>query len=163
MAAGSWRNKKKKKITEKLSLKLRCPFVLIGNLQEHSCFWQGQQKAYIFCSGTFRSGHEFWVISNVKNRNSLLKSCLISLDFVGLQGFYEHINGASILEFLKKFLTHEDPNMRAKTCSAVGNMCRHSSYFYGSLVSTDHRSIWNCGRNKWNYWGFTHDEPLRYE
>jgi hypothetical protein len=38
--------------------------------------------------------------------------------------------------------------MRAKTCSAVGNMCRHSSYFYGSLVSTDHRSIWNCVRNK---------------
>ncbi|KAJ6697153.1 hypothetical protein OIU85_003508 [Salix viminalis] len=48
--------------------------------------------------------------------------------------FYEHINGASILEFLKKFLTHEDPNMRAKTCSALGNMCRHSSYFYGSLA-----------------------------
>lgn len=151
MAAGSWRNNNnKKKITEKLSLKPRCRFVLIGNLQEHSCFWQGQQKAYIFCSGMFRSGHGFWVICNVKNRNSLLKSCLISLDFVGLQGlgFYEHINGASILEFLKKFLTHEDPNIRAKTCSALGNMCRHSSYFYGSLVSTDHRSIWNCVRNK---------------
>ncbi|KAL3565259.1 hypothetical protein D5086_033305 [Populus alba] len=49
-------------------------------------------------------------------------------------GFYEHINGASILEFLKKFLTHEDPNIRAKTCSALGNMCRHSPYFYGSLA-----------------------------
>lgn len=67
---------------------------------------------------------------------------------MGLQGFYEHINGASILEFLKKFLTHEDPNMRAKTCSALGNMCRHSSYFYGSLVSTDHISIWYSVRNK---------------
>ncbi|CAK7340113.1 unnamed protein product [Dovyalis caffra] len=50
------------------------------------------------------------------------------------EGFYEHINGASILEFLKKFLTHEDPNMRAKACSALGNMCRHSSYFYGLLA-----------------------------
>lgn len=40
-----------------------------------------------------------------------------------------------MLEFLKDFLTHEDPNVRAKACSALGNMCRHSSYFYSSLVS----------------------------
>ncbi|KAL0340841.1 UNVERIFIED_CONTAM: Serine/threonine-protein kinase TIO [Sesamum radiatum] len=32
------------------------------------------------------------------------------------------------------FLTHEDPNLRAKTCSAIGNMCRHSSYFYNLLA-----------------------------
>ncbi|KAJ8899282.1 hypothetical protein K2173_018256 [Erythroxylum novogranatense] len=50
------------------------------------------------------------------------------------KGFYDHINGASLLEFLKEFLTHEDPNVRAKTCSALGNMCRHSSYFYDSLA-----------------------------
>ncbi|KAH9756109.1 serine/threonine-protein kinase TIO [Citrus sinensis] len=49
--------------------------------------------------------------------------------------FYEYINGASMLEFLKDFLTHEDPNVRAKACSALGNMCRHSSYFYSSLVN----------------------------
>ncbi|GFY97320.1 kinase family with ARM repeat domain-containing protein [Actinidia rufa] len=48
--------------------------------------------------------------------------------------FYEYINGADMLEFLKDFLTHEDPNVRAKACSAIGNMCRHSSYFYGSLA-----------------------------
>lgn len=40
-----------------------------------------------------------------------------------------------MLEFLKDFLTHEDPNVRAKACSALGNMCRHSSYFYSSLVN----------------------------
>lgn len=40
-----------------------------------------------------------------------------------------------MLEFLKDFLTHEDPNVRAKACSVLGNMCRHSSYFYSSLVS----------------------------
>ncbi|XP_065853830.1 serine/threonine-protein kinase TIO isoform X2 [Euphorbia lathyris] len=51
------------------------------------------------------------------------------------KGFYEHINGASILEFLKELLTHDDSNIRAKACSALGNMCRHSSYFYGSLAS----------------------------
>ncbi|XP_051116540.1 serine/threonine-protein kinase TIO isoform X2 [Andrographis paniculata] len=47
--------------------------------------------------------------------------------------FYEYIDAADILEDLKHFLTHEDPNLRAKTCSAIGNMCRHSSYFYSSL------------------------------
>ncbi|KAJ0079934.1 hypothetical protein Patl1_24530 [Pistacia atlantica] len=42
--------------------------------------------------------------------------------------------GASMLEFLKEYLTHEDHNVRAKTCSVLGNMCRHSSYFYTSLA-----------------------------
>lgn len=50
------------------------------------------------------------------------------------KGFYEYINGAALLELLKSFLTHEDPNVRAKACSAIGNMCRHSSYFYSSLA-----------------------------
>lgn len=52
-----------------------------------------------------------------------------------LQAFYEHINRADLLEFMKNFLSHEDPNVRAKTCSAIGNMCRHSPYFYNLLVS----------------------------
>ncbi|GMH09100.1 hypothetical protein Nepgr_010940 [Nepenthes gracilis] len=47
--------------------------------------------------------------------------------------FYECINKANILSYLKEFLTHEDPSVRAKACSAVGNMCRHSSYFYELL------------------------------
>ena len=51
-----------------------------------------------------------------------------------IQAFYQHIDGADILEFLKDCLTHEDPNVRSKTCSAIGNMCRHSSYFYSLLV-----------------------------
>ncbi|KAI4352373.1 hypothetical protein L6164_006633 [Bauhinia variegata] len=50
------------------------------------------------------------------------------------KGFYEYIKVASILEFLKDFLSHEDPNIRAKACSALGNMCRHSAYFYSSLA-----------------------------
>ncbi|KAJ4959545.1 hypothetical protein NE237_026656 [Protea cynaroides] len=47
--------------------------------------------------------------------------------------FYEHINRADLFEFFKDFLSHEDPNVRAKACSAIGNMCRHSPYFYKSL------------------------------
>ncbi|XP_020416572.1 serine/threonine-protein kinase TIO isoform X3 [Prunus persica] len=50
------------------------------------------------------------------------------------EGFYGCINGASVLEFFKEFLTHEDPNVRSKACSALGNMCRHSSYFYSALA-----------------------------
>ncbi|XP_050385130.1 serine/threonine-protein kinase TIO [Argentina anserina] len=50
------------------------------------------------------------------------------------KGFYEYINQASLLEFFKGFLIHEDPSVRSKACSALGNMCRHSSYFYNSLA-----------------------------
>lgn len=52
-----------------------------------------------------------------------------------LQDFYEAIDRADLLEFLKNFLIHEDADVRAKVCSAIGNMCRHSSYFYNLLVS----------------------------
>lgn len=45
------------------------------------------------------------------------------------------------MEFLKEFLSHEDPNIRAKACSALGNMCRHSPYFYGALVSSCEKQI----------------------
>ncbi|XP_057970739.1 serine/threonine-protein kinase TIO [Malania oleifera] len=55
------------------------------------------------------------------------------------KGFYEYINGANLLEFFKDFLTHEDSIVRAKACNAVGNMCRHSSYFYSALAK--HRII----------------------
>ncbi|KAH6757529.1 kinase family with ARM repeat domain-containing protein, partial [Perilla frutescens var. hirtella] len=48
--------------------------------------------------------------------------------------FYEYIDAADILDDLRRFLTHEDSNVRAKTCSAIGNMCRHSSYFYTKLA-----------------------------
>ncbi|XP_027364353.1 serine/threonine-protein kinase TIO [Abrus precatorius] len=64
-----------------------------------------------------------------------LDSLMIISDLARMdKGFYEYIKGASILEFLKDFLSHEDPNMRAKACSALGNMCRHSAYFYSSLA-----------------------------
>lgn len=59
---------------------------------------------------------------------------MVKSDPTGMQAFYEHINGADIWSILKEFLTHEDANLRAKACSAIGNMCRHSSYFYSLLV-----------------------------
>ncbi|KAJ0234554.1 Serine/threonine-protein kinase TIO [Hirschfeldia incana] len=50
------------------------------------------------------------------------------------KAFYKYIGEASILQPLKEFLTHPDPNIRAKACSALGNMCRHNEYFYSSLA-----------------------------
>ncbi len=44
--------------------------------------------------------------------------------------------------YLKNFLSNEDPDLRAKACSAIGNMCRHSSYFYSSLVRKYFIHIW---------------------
>ncbi|VVB00675.1 unnamed protein product [Arabis nemorensis] len=50
------------------------------------------------------------------------------------KAFYKYIGEASVLQPLKEFLTHSDPNIRAKACSALGNMCRHNGYFYSSLA-----------------------------
>ncbi|KAF7825088.1 serine/threonine-protein kinase TIO isoform X1 [Senna tora] len=65
----------------------------------------------------------------------ILDTLMIVSDLARIdKAFYDDIKSASILEFLKGFLSHEDPNMRAKACSALGNMCRHSAYFYSSLA-----------------------------
>ncbi|KAJ0923101.1 putative protein kinase ULK-Fused family [Helianthus annuus] len=44
--------------------------------------------------------------------------------------FYKYIDGSNILELLKGFLIHEDPDIRTNACRALGSMCRHNSYFY---------------------------------
>ncbi|KAG8649975.1 serine/threonine-protein kinase TIO [Manihot esculenta] len=76
------------------------------------------------------------LLDNSSPREVMLDAVMIVSDLARMdKGFYDHINAASILEFLKEFLVHEDPNVRAKACSALGNMCRHSSYFYGSLAT----------------------------
>ena len=32
-------------------------------------------------------------------------------------------------------MSHSDPEIRAKVCNLLGNMCRHSGYFYKSLAA----------------------------
>uniref|UniRef100_A0A803MHU9 non-specific serine/threonine protein kinase n=1 Tax=Chenopodium quinoa TaxID=63459 RepID=A0A803MHU9_CHEQI len=49
-------------------------------------------------------------------------------------GFYKYIERANIVIRIKELLASNDPTFRAKACSAVANMCRHSSYFYESLA-----------------------------
>ena len=51
---------------------------------------------------------------------------------------YPAIHAANFYDDLVKLLRHEDDNVRAKTCNVIGNLCRHSSYFYPHLASTPH-------------------------
>ncbi|KAF5174888.1 Serine/threonine-protein kinase TIO [Thalictrum thalictroides] len=68
-------------------------------------------------------------------REVVLDMLMITSDLARMDKvFYELLNRANILGYLKGFLSHEDANVRAKACSAIGNMCRHSPYFYNSLV-----------------------------
>ncbi|GJN10612.1 hypothetical protein PR202_ga28720 [Eleusine coracana subsp. coracana] len=67
-------------------------------------------------------------------KETLLDFLMIVSDLARMsKDFYEPIDKAGLVGFLKNFLSSEDPDIRAKACSAIGNMCRHSSYFYGSL------------------------------
>ena len=34
---------------------------------------------------------------------------------------------------LRKLLSHSEPAVRARVCNLLGNMCRHSAYFYTAL------------------------------
>ncbi|XXG51856.1 hypothetical protein AAC387_Pa03g0329 [Persea americana] len=68
-------------------------------------------------------------------REVVLDMLMIVSDLARMsKDFYEAIDRAELLEFLKNFLIHEDADVRAKVCSSIGNMCRHSSYFYNLLA-----------------------------
>uniref|UniRef100_A0A251UQD2 non-specific serine/threonine protein kinase n=1 Tax=Helianthus annuus TaxID=4232 RepID=A0A251UQD2_HELAN len=57
--------------------------------------------------------------------------------------FYKYIHGSNILELLKGFLTHEDPDIRTNACRALGSMCRHNSYFYDLYVCINYYLLVN--------------------
>jgi fused-like protein len=46
---------------------------------------------------------------------------------------YKPIHQANIYKNIKALLKHKDPEIRSKTCNLIGNMCRHSAYFYEAL------------------------------
>ena len=46
---------------------------------------------------------------------------------------YEPISKAAILPHLQRLLAYSDAGVRARVCNLVGNMCRHSGFFYSSL------------------------------
>lgn len=69
-------------------------------------------------------------------KETLLDFLMIVSDLARMsKDFYEPIDKAGMVEFLKNFLSDEDPDIRAKACSAIGNMCRHSPYFYSPFAA----------------------------
>nr|XP_009389610.1 PREDICTED: serine/threonine-protein kinase TIO isoform X1 [Musa acuminata subsp. malaccensis]XP_009389612.1 PREDICTED: serine/threonine-protein kinase TIO isoform X1 [Musa acuminata subsp. malaccensis]XP_018677858.1 PREDICTED: serine/threonine-protein kinase TIO isoform X1 [Musa acuminata subsp. malaccensis] len=73
-------------------------------------------------------------------KEAMLDFLMIISDLARMsKDFYEPISKAGMLEFLKDFISSDCADVRAKACSAIGNMCRHSPYFYSSLAT--HRVI----------------------
>lgn len=48
--------------------------------------------------------------------------------------FYENIHNADIYSPLKTLIVHEDSSIRAKVCNLIGNLCRHTGFFYEKLL-----------------------------
>ncbi|KAJ0979872.1 hypothetical protein J5N97_015346 [Dioscorea zingiberensis] len=75
------------------------------------------------------------VLGGSSLREAMLDFLMIVSDLARMsKDFYEPIDKAGLLVFLKDFLNHEDADLRAKACSAIGNMCRHGPYFYRPLA-----------------------------
>lgn len=86
-------------------------------------------------AGLLDPGRMKRLLSNLCPREVTLDVLMIISDLARMdKTFYIYIDQADVLEFLKDFLHNEDPNVRAKACSALGNMCRHSSHFYSLLA-----------------------------
>lgn len=80
------------------------------------------------------------LLSSSTPKEAVVDSLMVVSDLARMsKDFYEPINRAGLLEYLKEFLRNDDADLRAKACSAIGNMCRHSPYFYNSLAT--HRII----------------------
>lgn len=48
--------------------------------------------------------------------------------------FYENIHNANIYNELKILILHKDAGIRAKVCNLIGNLCRHTGFFYEKLL-----------------------------
>ena len=47
--------------------------------------------------------------------------------------YYEPIQRAGVCTHLRQLLVHQHAGVRARVCNLLGNMCRHSPFFYGPL------------------------------
>lgn len=50
---------------------------------------------------------------------------------------YAAIDHANLYGIFKELLKHKNANIRSKTCNLIGNLCRHSGYFYEALSRSD--------------------------
>ncbi|WIA41542.1 hypothetical protein OEZ86_008912 [Tetradesmus obliquus] len=51
----------------------------------------------------------------------------------GLAATYEALAKSNLLPVLRRLLSHHDSGVRARVANLLGNMCRHSGYFYPAL------------------------------
>ena len=49
--------------------------------------------------------------------------------------FYKPIHQANMYTELKNLIEHDDPNVRAKVCNLLGNLWRHTGFFYDKLLA----------------------------
>ncbi len=76
---------------------------------------------------------------------------------------YEKLHQADLYAVWYRLLEHPDPNVRAKMCNLLGNLCKHSAYFYTPLKKYD---IYNTNRcflsNFYQIWtNSLDDRPLQ--
>lgn len=71
---------------------------------------------------------------NQEITTSIIESCnLLSQISRHSKDVYEYIDSIEPYEDIKKLILHNDPQIRSRVLNLIGNMCRHSGYFYKKL------------------------------
>jgi len=79
-------------------------------------------------------------LENTKNAQILVDALLVLSQLARVsKQYYEDMARADIYVGIRNLLQHNEASVRARTCNLVGNMCRHSSFFYNALHT--HRII----------------------
>lgn len=50
---------------------------------------------------------------------------------------YEHIDSIEPYSDIKSLIKHPDPQIKSRVLNLIGNLCRHSGYFYGKILEHD--------------------------
>eukprot|EP00983_Pelagomonas_calceolata_P077189 1153763-Pelagomonas_calceolata.AAC.2 len=92
-------------------------------------------SAYQKCShcNCPRKGRDPCLAQSVNHTHAHILAQVVSqLARVNKESFntYEPISRATIYPHVRKLLAHPDPGVRARVCNLLGNMCRHSAFFY---------------------------------
>lgn len=73
---------------------------------------------------------------NQEITTTIIESChLLSQISRHSKEVYESIDVIDPYEDIKKLITHKDAQIRSRVLNLIGNMCRHSGYFYKKLNS----------------------------
>ena len=100
-----------------------------------------------WCSGRASALDSFWEAGGLdeglvrgllspQNPAAVLVDSLLAVSQLARlsQRHYPAIARAGVCDRVGRLLTHDDPGVRARTCNLLGNMCRHSGYFYERIA-----------------------------